>query len=695
MAKKRKSVSKRVSGSKLPTRDQLLTYIAENPAHTSKRDISRAFKVSGDDRKALKIMLRQLKEEGLIEKSRSGYSEPGALPRVTVLDIVTRDREGELLAKPARWPLNDDANAGEAPVIAIRRETRSGRSASRVAGVGDRVLARITTETGKRRRYTARVMKILERDRDAVLGVFRKHRDGSTGKGGWIEPVERRQRELEVDEDAAKGAKDGDLVELQVTRAGRYGRQHARVINIIGSLTSEKAVSMIAIHANNIPHVFPQEALDEAQQAGPASMVKREDLRELPLITIDPFDAKDHDDAIYAIADESEQNKGGHRVTVAIADVSWYVHSGSALDREALKRGNSVYFPDRVVPMLPERISNELCSLKEDVDRPALAVEMVFASNGRKLSHKFHRIMMRSHANLSYQQAQSAIDGVSDKTTEPLLDDVLKPLWEAYHCLQRGRDKRAPLELELPERKIILKKDGTVDRVEVPPRLDAHRLVEEFMIQANVAAAETLEQKKQPLIYRIHDAPSLAKLESLRDFLKTLGLSLVKGGSLRPFHFNEILKKVEGNNSQDLVNQVVLRSQSQAEYNPQNIGHFGLNLGRYAHFTSPIRRYADLTVHRALVRALALGEGGLTRDEEGQFDVIAENISATERRAMVAERDTKDRLIAAHMADHVRAHFHGRINGVTRSGLFVTLEDTGADGFVPISELGEEYFIYD
>ncbi len=696
MARKHKSSIAKSGKKLLPGRDEILAYVAENPTRTSKRDIARAFKISGDRRKPFKALLRQLQQDGLLQKSRRGFTTPGELPPVTVLNIITRDRDGGLLAKPAQWSPNEGGLEEEAPLVSIRRDSGKRRSTNRrkVAGVGDRVLARIERTGPKGIQYSAHVIKILDSPKDAVLGVYRSHQDGSRTGGGWIEPVERRQREMEINADDDGDATYGDLVEVQSTRAGRHGRQQGRIIRVIGRMDSEKAVSMIAIHANDIPHIFPDQVIDEAKKARAAEIDGRQDWRERPLITIDPADAKDHDDAIYAVEDDSRENPGGFRVTVAIADVSFYVRPGSTLDQEALKRGNSVYFPDRVVPMLPEVISNDLCSLKENEDRPAIAVEMVFSSAGKKLSHRFHRIMMRSRAKLAYVQAQAAIDNAVDEKTAPLLEPVLTPLWAAYNCLLKGRSERAPLDLDLPERKIILKKDGTVARVEVPPRLDAHKLVEEFMIQANVAAAETLERRRHALIYRIHDAPSLAKLESLREFLKTLGLSLVKGGSLRPHHFNQILNKVEGKDSQELVNQVVLRSQSQAEYSPQNIGHFGLNLQRYAHFTSPIRRYADLIVHRALVSALALGEGGLTRQEEAGLDEVAAAISETERRAMKAERQTIDRLIAAHMASHINAQFAARINGVTRAGLFVTLEETGADGFVPISELGEEYFVY-
>ncbi len=561
-----------------------------------------------------------------------------------------------------------------------------------MAGIGDRVLAKtFPTDDPAGPAYTARIMKVFEKRKDAVLGVFRVLKDGTFR----IEPVERRQPELIVDQEFQNGARNGDLVEVEPSRPGRYGLPRAKVLAVLGSLTSEKAVSMIAIHAHDIPHIFPPDVLAEAEALKPVTLQGREDWRDLPLVTIDPADAKDHDDAVYAVPDTDENNPGGVVVTVAIADVAAYVRPNSALDREALKRGNSVYFPDRVVPMLPERISNNLCSLREGEDRPAIATRMTFSAEGRKIRHSFHRVMMKSAAKLAYPQAQAAIDGVPDDKTGPLLDSVLKPLWDAYAVLKRGRDARQPLELDLPERKILLKEDGTVDRVIVPERLDAHKLIEEFMIQANVAAAETLEGKKQPLIYRIHDGPTLAKQESLREFLQTLGLSLARGAQMRPSQFNSILERVRGADNEALVNEVVLRSQSQAEYNPDNIGHFGLNLRRYAHFTSPIRRYADLIVHRGLIAALGLGPDGLTHGEEERLAETGALISAAERRAMAAERETVDRLIAAYLAERVDERFDARISGVAKAGLFVQLPQFGADGFIPVSSLGDDYYIFD
>ncbi|POO57568.1 ribonuclease R [Agrobacterium rosae] len=674
----------------VPPRDVLLKFIAEHPDQASKREIAKAFGLKGETRIVLKALLKELETDGMVHKSRKSLMKPGGLPPVTVLDITTRDKDGGLIGRPAEWPEEN----GAAPAVIIRQSSADRQKGKApVGGIGDRVLAKIfpSKEAGGPA-YTARIIKLIDRRQGGSLGVFKE----TPGGGGRLMPIERRGDEMVIDPDGVGDAKDGDLVEVETSRnSGRYGLPRAKVLSVVGSVASEKAISMIAIHAHGIPHIFSSDVLAAADAAKPATMAHREDWRKLPLITIDPADAKDHDDAVYAELDPSPDNPDGVIVTVAIADVSYYIRSGSPLDREALKRGNSVYFPDRVVPMLPERISNDLCSLKEGVDRPALAVRMVFSKEGRKASHTFHRIMMKSAAKLSYQQAQAAIDGNPDDKTGPMLEPILRPLWHAYEVMKIGRDRRQPLELDMPERKIILKSDGTVDRVHVPERLDAHKLIEEMMIQANVCAAETLEQKKQRLVYRVHDAPTIAKQEVLREFLTTIGFSLVKGGQVRANSFNGILARAVDTPHQIMVNEMVLRSQSQAIYSPDNIGHFGLNLMKYAHFTSPIRRYADLIVHRALVGSLGLGEGGITPQEEATLADVAAEISTFERRAMAAERDTVNRLIAHHLSKRVGEEFEGRVGGVTKAGLFVALPQFGADGFVPISTLGTDYYIYD
>jgi ribonuclease R len=528
-----------------------------------------------------------------------------------------------------------------------------------------------------------------------VLGIFRS----LPGGGARLEPIDKKQlgRELSIPPGAGADAQDGDLVAVEVSAARRgFGLATAHVKERLGSLKSERAVSLIAINAHQIPHVFPTAAIKEAEAATAVPLAGREDWRDVPFVTIDPADAKDHDDAVQAEPDDDPKNPGGHVVRVAIADVAHYVRPGSALDREALTRGNSVYFPDRVVPMLPERISNDLCSLRPNEIRAALAVRIVVGADGRKRAHTFHRVLIRSAGKLSYQQAQLAIGGRADEDTAPLVAPVLEPLYAAYRTVKKARDERAPLDLDLPERKIILKSDGTVDRVTTPERLESHRLIEEFMILANVAAAETLEKAKLPLIYRVHDEPDPERLNALREFLQSLDISLPKAGAFRPEQFNRILAQVAGRDVEKLVNEVVLRTQAQAEYASENYGHFGLNLRRYAHFTSPIRRYADLVVHRGLVRALKLGDGALPDSADVQsLGEVSAKISATERRAMKAERETFDRLLAHFLADRIGATFDGHIAGATRAGLFVKLDDTGADGFIPARTIGgSEYFRY-
>ena len=668
----------------LPTREQILAFVARSREPVGKREIAKAFGLSGAARIELKRVLKEIEADGAIARGRGGVmAEGGSLPPVVLADIRSRDRHGDFLAVPVEW-----TGAGKPPPIALlspRGPRKGGRPA---AGIGDRALIRV--ERDAEGGYTGRVVKVIGKNKAEVIGVYR-----TGAQGGRIVPVEKRSagREILIPPGEEGQARDGDLVSVRLERETRFGLSRGRVRERLGSLGSEKAVSLIALHLHAIPHVFSEATLAEAGAVKPATLKGREDWRARALLTIDPPDAKDHDDAVMAEPDPDPANPGGFILTVAIADVAAYVRPGSSLDREALERGNSVYFPDRVVPMLPERISNDLCSLREGEDRPALAVRMVIAADGQKRRHGFHRVMMRSKAKLSYAQAQAAIDGQADAASEPLLETALHPLWAAYAALKEARDRRGPLALDLPERKVLLDPAGAVDRVIVPDRLDAHRLIEEFMIQANVAAAETLEAARQALIYRVHDEPAPEKMRALGEVLASIGIKLPKEGSLRPALFNRILGAVAGTEHASFINEVVLRSQAQAVYAAENLGHFGLNLRRYAHFTSPIRRYADLIVHRALIVACRLGSDGLSPEvSTGELARIGEQISAAERRAMAAERETIDRLIAHHLVDRVGATFEGQVSGVTRAGLFIKLDGTGADGFVPISQLGTDYF---
>jgi ribonuclease R len=671
-----------------PSRETLLAFIRERGGDVSKREIVRAFRLDAAGKAALKDTLRELRDAGTVGRRRRRLHVRGELSAVVVAEITGRDEDGELIAEPVEW---DEEEHGVAPKI---RLTFGRHAPGPAPGIGDRVLVR----TDKNERddpipYSGRVVRLLERARAQALGIFRALPAG----GGRLVPVDKKSlgREMAIPPGAEGGARDGDLVAADLMKARAYGLPQARVRERLGSLKTERAASLIAVHAHGIPHVFRPDSLAAAEAAHPASLEHREDWRDLPLVTIDPPDAKDHDDAVFAKADTAADNPGGFVLTVAVADVAHYVRQGSALDRDALERGNSVYFPDRVMPMLPERISNDLCSLRPHEGRPALAVRMVIGADGRKRRHSFHRVMMKSHARLTYGEAQSAIEGRPDAKAAPLLDRAIRPLFAAYRALAVARDAREPLALDLPERKILLKADGMVDRVVVPDRLDAHKLIEEFMVLANVAAAESCEQARVPFLYRVHDQPALDKVSALRDFLATLDIRLAKSDVLRPSHFNHVLKRVKGTDLEKLVHEIVLRTQAQAEYSHQNYGHFGLALRRYAHFTSPIRRYADLVVHRALIRGLKLGAGALPDAQIEALPEIAARVSAAERRAMAAERETVDRLIAHFLADRVGATFRGHITGVTRAGLFVRLDETGADGLIPMRSLGADFFRYD
>jgi ribonuclease R len=680
--------SKPAASAGLPSKHQLLEFIKDAQAGpVGKREIARAFSVKGSDRVALKRLLAEMTEEGLLSGSRKSFKQPGTLPPVAVIEIVARDADGDLIAEPASW--EDDA--GERPRVLVLPGRGPARAGEPALGQGDRILARLTRleeADAAGHHYEAEPIKRLPKEKSRQLGIFRAHAKG----GGVIDPVDRKElKERPISPGDEGKARDGDLVRFDLARAGRYGVPRARILETLGNPQDQRRISMIAVHAYGLPDEFPRAVLGEVETLGAAGLAGRTDLRSLPLLTIDPPDARDHDDAVHAAPDTDAANKGGWILLVAIADVAHYVRPGTHLDREAQRRGNSVYFPDRVVPMLPERISNDLCSLKEGEERPCLAVRMAFDRHGNKRGHAVLRGLMRSAAKLSYEEAQAAIDGRPSAKCRPLLKSALEPLWAAYAALAAARDRRAPLDLDLPERKVLLNREGRVERVIVPGRLDAHRLIEEFMIQANVAAAETLEARRAPVIYRVHDAPSKEKLATLREFLDSLDLKLPGAGALRPGDFNKVLQRAKAMPIADLVNEVVLRSQSQAVYAADNIGHFGLHLARYAHFTSPIRRYADLIVHRSLIKALGLGAGGLSDQEGAVLKDIAQAVSDTERRAMAAERETVDRLIAGYLAERVGAEFRARISGTTRAGLFVRLHETGADGFVPAATLNDYY----
>ncbi|MEM9724572.1 MAG: ribonuclease R [Pseudomonadota bacterium] len=683
---------------KIPDREALVTFIKAQPGGIGKREIAKAFNLKGADRIELKRMLRALEEDGVIEKGGKRFSEqnrdPRRLPPVTLLEAGPPDADGDQTATPANW----DRDNGPPPRIVMAAPRRHDPA----LGPGDRFLGRLKALEGDADyAYQASILKKLGRGGRRVLGLFREAGTGPKGEGGRIEPVDKRQSDdFIVPAGETGGARDGELVEAEIRPGKRFGLAHAKVIERLGDASEPKAISLIAIHEQGLPVEFSEAALADAAAAAPLTeeqIAEREDLRHLDLVTIDPADARDHDDAVYAAADPADDNLDGWLVWVAIADVAAYVRPGSDLDAAAAERGNSAYFPDRVVPMLPESLSADLCSLHEGVDRPCLALRMRLTARGEKLDHSFHRGVMRSRASLTYEQAQAAWEGRPDAAAAPLLEGVIAPLYNAFHAAQIAREKRGPLDLDLPERRVELDETGQVSAIRFRDRFDAHRLIEEFMILANVCAAETLEKARIPLLYRVHEPPDPLRIEALREVLDSIDIPLAKGQAVTPKRLNQALEAAAGSDHLELVNMSVLRSQMQAVYSPENLGHFGLSLRAYAHFTSPIRRYADLIVHRALIRALKLAptSDGLTEEQGAALPEIAQHISTTERRAMTAERDTVDRYLAAWLADQEGAQFEGRIAGVQRFGLFVKLAGSGADGFVPIASIGAEYFHFD
>ena len=676
----------------LPTRKQILDFIQSSDQPAGKREIAKAFGIRGDAKIQLKKLLNDMADEGLIETSRGrAFNQVGGVPRVTVLKIVDVDDSGHVFGTPENW----EADTPPPKLRIIEKERRG------ALGIGDRVLAR-TEERGDK--FVAHPLKKLAKKQELVLGVLRQE-----GARFWLTPVEKKERRELPISDVGEG-EAGDLVLCEIS--GERGRISARVDAVLGDPFAPKSFSLIAIHKYELPHEFNDAAIAEAKRVAKTPLGEREDLTHLPIVAIDPADARDHDDAIWAARDEDPENAGGWKAIVAIADVSFYVRPDSALDKAARSRGNSVYFPDRVVPMLPEELSADICSLKEGEDRAAMACHLTIAKDGAIRSWRFTRAKIRVAANIAYEDAQAAIDASEEERIEvsspvcfmpevegpvpqALVESALKPLWGCWRALLAARNRREPLELDLPERQVVLDEKGRIESVAPRERLDAHRLVEDFMIAANVAAARALEAKKSPVMYRVHEPPSREKLEALKDYLETFGIEFTLGQVIKPSTFNRILERVGEADSRPEIMEQLLRTQMQARYGPERLGHFGLALSTYAHFTSPIRRYADLLVHRALVSAYKLGEGGLPSADAEKFEEIGEQISRLERRAMEAERETVDRYVAAYLSDQRGQVVLCRITGVQPFGFFATVVDFGGDGLVPVSTIGDEYFRYD
>jgi ribonuclease R len=689
-------------GGSFPSREQIRAFLAEAPGRVGKREAMRAFGLGPEHRVAMRTMLQEMARQGEAapaghrrftapqgaarppDFSPRGVASGGRLPEAIIIEITGIDSEGDAIGRPVEW-----RGDGPSPTIFMQPEAR-GQAA---LAPGQRVLARIKPIGDPRtaRKYEGRTLKRIEGTPGRVIGIFRK-RGGLTR----IEPTDKRVKaEWIVPPGEDGGAQDGEIVRgeplAQSGLGGGLGLKPARITERLGDASSAAAVSLLVIATLDIPDAFPPEVLAEAAHAGGVGPDGREDLRQIPLVTIDGADARDFDDAVFAQPISSESGGAGYRLIVAIADVAHYVRPGSALDRSARERGNSVYFPDRVVPMLPEALSNGWCSLRPNEDRACLFAEMRIGGDGRKVSHRFGRGLMRSVARLTYEQVQEARDTPNLEKGGLPLDH----LYGAFALLLDARRRRGTLDLDLPEWKVTLNAEGQITSVAKRARLDSHRLIEEFMVLANIAAAEELERLHKPVVYRVHAPPSEVKLEGLRTYLHGMSISLPPGDQIHPRDLDAVLTRVAGTEEAPLVNDAVLRSQSQAAYSPDNLGHFGLALTRYAHFTSPIRRYADLLVHRSLIAALGFGTDGLAAQEAARLEDTCEHITRTERRAAQAERDATDRYMAAFMADKVGSLFDARISGVTRFGLFVTLTETGASGMIPLAGLPDDFWMHE
>lgn len=669
---------------KLPDKDSVLKLLEQFGVAMTKRDLISAFHLKGEEsRIEFKKLLKEMEQDGLIIKDfGKSYKVADALPPVCVVEISDIDIDGDLLASPAEW--QEDLQ-GPPPRIEIIPD-KKGHPA---LAVGDRALVRV--RKAGHNIYEAQILKKVDAATARVVGFIKQV------KGGYLlAPIDRRAKhDFDIASTDLNGAEPNQIVVAEIQPSRSALRKKVRVIEVIGEADDPKAISLMALYEAGLRPYFPEDVIAETANMVIPPLGHRTDLRDFPLVTIDGADARDFDDAVFAEPDTDQNNEGGYHLIVAIADVAHYVTHGSKLDKEAYLRGNSTYFPDRVLPMLPEKLSNDLCSLRPHEPRATLAVHMWINAQGKLLRHKFVRGLMMSRARLTYEQVQDAVNGAPDDTTTKLMDTVITPLYKAWKILDTARIKRGALDLDIPERKIVVNDKGEMTGIAVRERLDSHKVIEEFMILANVAAAEALEAKQAPCMYRIHDRPTGEKLMSASTFLDAFGLTLPKSGVAGPAQLNSLLEKAKKMPMGFLISEIILRSQAQAVYDPENIGHFGLALQRYAHFTSPIRRYADLIVHRSLIRAYKLGDGELTDHETVKMSEIAQHISSTERTSAEAERNSVDRFTAAYLRDKIGVEFEGRIGGVTRFGLFVKLTATGADGLVPIRSLPSDYYIHD
>ncbi len=661
---------------KLPSHEEIVDFLQKSTGKVGKKDIARAFGVKGaDNRRVLKEIIRNLEDTGIIEKAtKTSITLTDSLPDICEVEITGMDSKGNYIARPRTFTGEEQ----QIPQIIITEIKKNIDDIEE----GDLVLAKLSFVS--KTLYEGTVVKHLKNEENLIVGIFEANKKG---KGGVVIPAERMGvSEFFVRGENSGDAKDGDLIQAEIITM-RRGNNTARIVKVLGAGDDTKNISLISVFQKNIPYNFPKEVIAEAKKIVSLSFDKHKDATQIPFVTIDGEDARDFDDAIFAIKDESKDNVAGWHIKIAIADVSHYVKPGSLLDKEAFKRGNSTYFPDKAIPMLPHELSSDICSLLEGQNRPCAIFHITIDKDGEILTYGYDRGVINSKARLNYNETQKAFDGEYNKQTERVKAE-LKDIYGAFKALRKARENRHALEIERDERRIIADNDGKILEISSRAYFDSHKAVEEFMIAANVCAALALEKKKVPVMYRVHEKPSPEKVYNFREFMKSVKIKIGKGQKIENELFNSIIKDFHDKPESFVVNEMILRSQSQAYYSIENMGHSGLALESYAHFTSPIRRYSDLLVHRGLF-------GELQIEDKKELEIAAKHISYTERRSSEAERETSDRYLAYYLSDKLNQTFNVMISGLARAGLFVRIPEFGAEGFIPMRSIPGGYFVYD
>lgn len=658
----------------IPSREYILEYLAEKGRPATYEQVLEDLGLKSEEEcEALRRRLIAMSRDGQLLRNRKGAYGPLAKMEM-IAGRVIGHKDGFGFVVP------DD---GSEDLFLSPRNMRS-------VFHGDRVMVRVANIDSRGRREGT-IVEVLEHNTQQLVG-----RIYLESGAAYVEASNQRiNQEILIPPDATKGAENGQIVVVAiVNQPDRFGRPIGEVVEIMGDHMAPGMEINVAIRNHDLPFVFPDEVLQEASKY-PAYVTEeaiagRVDLRHLPFVTIDGEDARDFDDAVYCVPREN----GGWKLFVAIADVSYYVRPGMMLDKEAYSRGNSVYFPARVIPMLPEALSNNLCSLNPNVDRLVMVCEMTIQENGRISHFEFHEAVIKSHRRLTYTQVHKMMEKKDQRMRDQFADVVpyLEHLYKLFHVLHKARDTRGAIDFDMPETKIVYGKDRKIEKIVPYERFDSHRVIEECMLCANISAAQFLQKHEQPGLYRVHEGPRQEKLEDLRRFLGTIGIKMPAHRDPVPGDYAKILREVKERPDANMIQTMLLRSMSQAVYSPDNKGHFGLSYDAYAHFTSPIRRYPDLLVHRSIKHILNEKNPQV---DNGYFGQAGEHCSMTERRADDATSEVTDWLKCEFMMDKVGQEFEGRVSGVTNFGIFVELKDFYVEGLVHISTLPDDYYQFD